>query len=51
MDSEDGKNQFDTKTDMLDALLEEKNVPSEYKSDLNEYLIVKSQGKIVDDSE
>ena len=35
---------------MLDALLvEKKNIPSEYQSDLNEYIVVKKTGTVVDD--
>ena len=41
---EDAKGSFDTKTDMLDALLVEKNVPKEYAADLNEYIVVKKKG-------
>lgn len=43
-DMEDAKGSFDTKTDMLDALLVEKNVPKEYAADLNEYIVVKKKG-------
>jgi hypothetical protein len=36
---------------MLDNLMQEKHVPKEYQADLNEYMVVKNNSTVVDDSQ
>lgn len=47
---EESGGSFNTKTDMLDALIEERDVPKQYQAELNEYIVMKNNTKVVDES-